>query len=83
MIARPRANGRFPAHIRNLDSPHWRNLLRNPFHRCLVPVSSSCEWSGKKGSKAENWFSLRDQSLFAFAGCGGKSMMTELWRTAS
>lgn len=54
--------------VRNLDSPHWRGLLGKPSHRCLVPVSSFCEWSGEKGAKVEHWFSLRDRPLFAFAG---------------
>lgn len=54
--------------VRNLDSPHWRNLLTNPANRCLVPVTTFCEWSGEKGAKIEHWFSLRDRPLFAFAG---------------
>lgn len=54
--------------IRNLDSPFWRTLLNRPRQRCLVPVSTFCEWSGEKGAKVEHWFSLRDRPLFAFAG---------------
>ena len=54
--------------IRNLGSSHWRNLLRDPCQRCLVPVTEFCEWSGEKGSKAEHWLSLRDRPVFAFAG---------------
>ena len=57
--------------VRNLDSAPWRNLLRNPANRCLAPVTSFCEWSGEKGSKAEHWFSLRDRPIFAFAGLYG------------
>lgn len=65
----PPASARAPVtNIRNLDSPFWRTLLSRPRHRCLVPVSSFCEWSGAKGSKVEHWFSLRDRPLFAFAG---------------
>lgn len=54
--------------VRNLDSPHWRNLLANPANRCLVPVTTFCEWSGEKGAKLEHWFGLRDRPVFAFAG---------------
>lgn len=54
--------------VRNLDSPFWRTLLARPSNRCLVPVTSFCEWSGEKGSRVENWFSLRDRPVFAFAG---------------
>lgn len=69
----PPASARSPiTNVRNLDSPFWRTLLARPANRCLVPVTSFCEWSGEKGAKVENWFSLRDRPIFAFAG---------VWRT--
>ena len=55
--------------VRNLDSPFWRSALTKPERRCLVPVTSFCEWTGPKGAKRQVWFSLKDLPVFAFAGC--------------
>ena len=54
--------------VRNLSSPFWRSALAKPERRCLVPVTSFCEWSGDKGAKTEHWFSLPGSPIFAFAG---------------
>lgn len=54
--------------VRNLQSPFWRSMLKEPSRRCLVPVTDFCEWSGEKGSKQEHWFSLPSREVFAFAG---------------
>lgn len=54
--------------VRNLDSPFWRNALVKPERRCLVPVTSFCEWTGAKGAKRKVWFSVADLPVFAFAG---------------
>ncbi len=54
--------------VRNLQSSFWRDMLSSPDRRCLVPVSSFCEWAGEKGSKRKIWFGLEDRPLFAFAG---------------
>lgn len=56
------------ANVRNLSSPFWKGVLSNPDRRCLVPVTSFCEWEGEKGSKLERWFSLTASPIFAFAG---------------
>jgi putative SOS response-associated peptidase YedK len=53
---------------RNLTSPFWRNALQRPDRRCLVPVTSFCEWEGEKGSKVKRWFSVPSRPIFAFAG---------------
>ena len=54
--------------IRNPNSPHWRGWLSVP-HRCVVPATAFCEWTGEKGSKRKVWFALNDnQPLFFFAG---------------
>ena len=54
--------------IRNPNSPHWRAWLSVP-HRCVVPATAFCEWTGEKGSKRKVWFALNDnQPLFFFAG---------------
>ncbi|MDT9598552.1 SOS response-associated peptidase [Sphingosinicella rhizophila] len=61
-------NGKPITNVRNLASPFWRSMLKNPANRCLVPVTDFCEWSGDKGSKQEHWFSLPSQPIFSFAG---------------
>ena len=68
------AKGRPVTNVRNLDSVFWRSALSNRERRCIVPVSSFCEWTAdadpvtKKKSKV--WFGLHeaDNPLFAFAG---------------
>ncbi len=60
--------GKPVTNVRNLASPFWRSMLKNPERRCLVPVTDFCEWSGEKGSKKEHWFSLPSQPIFSFAG---------------
>ncbi len=54
--------------VRNTKSPHWRRWL-GPEHRCLVPVTSFCEYADTKPRKTPTWFALDDsRPLFAFAG---------------
>jgi putative SOS response-associated peptidase YedK len=54
--------------IRNTASPHWRRWL-GPANRCLVPVTSFCEWEDTKPRKTPTWFALDDgRPLFCFAG---------------
>jgi putative SOS response-associated peptidase YedK len=69
----PQAAGSRPVtNVRNLASPFWRNALASPERRCIVPVTSFCEWTGEVGRKTKVWFGLNgehDESpLFAFAG---------------
>ena len=61
-------NGKPITNVRNLQSPFWRSMLKAPERRCLVPVTSFCEWSGEKGSKTEHWFSVHTEPIFTFAG---------------
>ena len=61
-VSRPVTN------VRNLASPFWRAMLSSPERRCLVPVTSFCEWTGKAGSKSKVWFGTADGAPFAFAG---------------
>ncbi len=54
--------------IRNTGSPHWRRWL-GPASRCLVPVTSFCEWEDTKPRKTPTWFALDERRpLFFFAG---------------
>lgn len=54
--------------LRNLTSPFWRGMLSKPEARCLVPVTTFCEWAGEKGSMVAHWFSLPAEPIFSFAG---------------
>jgi putative SOS response-associated peptidase YedK len=50
-----------------LERPAYRGLVKNS--RCLVPADGFYEWRVTgKGKKQPVWFSLADESLFAFAG---------------
>jgi putative SOS response-associated peptidase YedK len=54
--------------IRNTKSPHWRRWLK-PEYRCLVPMSSFCEYADTKPRKTPKWFALDEsRPLVAFAG---------------
>ena len=66
-VARPVNN------VRNLASPFWRSMLQTPARRCLVPVTSCCEWTGEAGSQSKVGFGMADDTPFAFAG---------IWRPA-
>jgi putative SOS response-associated peptidase YedK len=53
--------------ILNVSSPHWRGWLK-PENCCLVPATSSCEYTDKT-PKVPTWFAFgEDRPLFAFAG---------------
>ena len=73
------AKSRPITNVRNLDSPFWRGALSAPGRRCIVPVTSFCEWTAEPDPetrrKAKVWFGLNEGAdpLFAFAG---------LWRPA-
>jgi putative SOS response-associated peptidase YedK len=68
------AGGRPVTNVRNLASPFWRSALDNPQRRCIVPVTSFCEWTAEPDPvtrrKAKIWFGMAEDHppLFAFAG---------------
>ena len=68
------AGGRPVTNVRNLASPFWRSALDRPERRCLVPVTSFCEWTEEADPvtkrKSKCWFGLSEgaEPLFAFAG---------------
>lgn len=63
----PNLGNRPVTNVRNLKSSHWRTWLR-PEWRCLVPVTSFCEYTDSQ-PKVPHWFALsEDRPLFAFAG---------------
>ena len=54
--------------VRNTTSRYWKPYLRPEF-RCLVPVSSFCEYDHRSGKAVPTWFALSEErSLFFFAG---------------
>lgn len=54
--------------VRNTQSSWWRRWL-GPDSRCLVPVSSFCEYADTKPRKTPMWFALDEgRTLFFFAG---------------
>jgi len=54
--------------IRNTASPFWRTWLKPEF-RCLVPVTSFCEYADTKPRKTPIWFALNEERpLFFFPG---------------
>ena len=58
--------------VRNTASRYWKPYLRPEF-RCLVPVTSFCEYDHRSGKAVPTWFALDDtRPLFFFAG---------LWRS--
>ena len=68
------AKGRPVTNVRNLASPFWRSALDNCERRCIVPVTSFCEWTVEPDPvtkrKSKVWFGLHQDHdpLFAFAG---------------
>jgi len=66
----PQSTGGAPVtNIRNLASPHWRNML-GPAHRCLVPFTAFSEYEdhSPKGAKVIRWFAPPDRAMAHFAG---------------
>jgi len=61
------ANASLVTNVRNTRSHWWKPWLMAS-HRCLVPVTSFCEWTDTK-PKVTHWFALgKSRPLFFFAG---------------
>ncbi len=64
----PRAAPRPVTNVRHTHSSFWRPWLQTS-HRCLVPVTSFCEYDHRSGKAVPTWFALNeDGPLFFFAG---------------
>lgn len=67
----PPKGNRPVTNVRNLSSGFWTRWLKEPEQRCLVPLTSFCEWS-QSPPKTPHWFSLGDsdeiRTVAAFAG---------------
>jgi putative SOS response-associated peptidase YedK len=59
--------------IAELRKNMWVGLARKPQWRCLIPLTAFAEAEGEKGFKTRTWFSVKDRSVFAWAG---------LWRVS-
>ena len=55
----PQFGGASITNIRNTKSSHWRRWL-GPANRCLVPMSSFCEYADTKPKKTPMWFAIDD-----------------------
>src|SRR5918998_4188797 len=68
------AGSRPVTNVRNLESPFWRSALNDPKRRCIVPVTTFCEWTAEPDPetkrKSKVWFGMHEEAhpLFAFAG---------------
>jgi putative SOS response-associated peptidase YedK len=63
----PNLGNRPVTNVRNVKSPYWQGWLQARF-RCLVPVTSFCEYTDSQ-PKVPHWFALDEsRPLFAFAG---------------
>lgn len=59
--------------IADLGKPMWAGIASKPQGRCLIPLTGFAEAEGPKGAKTRTWFSVKGQSIFAWAG---------LWRVS-
>ena len=79
----PAAGSRAVTNVRNLGSPFWRNALQEPARRCIVPVTSFCEWTGEVGRKTKVWFGLNGEhdvsTCSRSPGCGGPARAARSW----
>ena len=51
----PQFGGHAITNVRNVQSPHWRRWV-GPKFRCLVPMTSFCEYADTKPRKTPTWF---------------------------
>ena len=68
MPSPPQAKSTITTNVRNVASKWWQPWLGES-HRCLVPVTSFCEYDWRSGKAVPTWFAMDDsRSLFFFAG---------------
>jgi len=64
----PQAKSKYTTNARHLDKKMWRDWLGEEY-RCLVPVTSFCEYDWRSGKAVPTWFALDEtRPLFFFAG---------------
>jgi putative SOS response-associated peptidase YedK len=68
MPSPPQAKSKITTNVRNVASTWWQPWLGEG-HRCLVPVTSFCEYDWRSGKAVPTWFALDEsRPLFFFAG---------------
>ena|ERR1019366_2313548 len=64
----PRAKSKITTNVRNAKSNWWTPWFQEG-HRCLVPVTSFCEYDWRSGKAVPTWFAQDDsRPLMFFAG---------------
>lgn len=64
----PQAKSKYTTNVRKTTSSFWKPWLK-PEYRCLVPVTSFCEYDWRSGKAVPTWFALDEtRPLFFFAG---------------
>ena len=64
----PRAKSEITTNVREPKKGFWKHWLQES-HRCIVPVTSFCEYDWRSGKAVPTWFALDDtRPLFFFAG---------------
>lgn len=64
----PQAKSKYTTNVRKTTSNFWKPWLK-PEYRCLVPVTSFCEYDWRSGKAVPTWFALDEtRPLFFFAG---------------
>lgn len=54
--------------VANLTSPMWGNLVVDPRYRCLIVLTHFANPLGVPRAKTRAWFSVRGESILAWAG---------------
>lgn len=54
--------------VADLTNPMWEHLVVEPRYRCLIPITHFANPEGVPGHKTRAWFSVRDETMVAWAG---------------
>ena len=54
--------------VADLTNPMWDKLVVEPRYRCLIVLTHFANPDGEPGAKTRTWFSVKDQSIIAWAG---------------
>ncbi|SNT20843.1 Putative SOS response-associated peptidase YedK [Sphingomonas laterariae] len=54
--------------VADLTNPMWQDLVVDPRYRCLIALTHFANPDGVSGGRTRTWFSLKDATIFAWAG---------------
>lgn len=54
--------------VADLTNPMWSTMVVDPRYRCLIVLTHFANPDGPQGERTRAWFSLKDQSVMAWAG---------------